>query len=339
METIPNHVMMMTGVRPDRSGVPANKIYDRKLGDFRDLRRSSDIRVQTVIQRLNQSGLRTGTVLSKDYLYGVFGGRATHRWEPFPLLPVTGHAPDLATMQAALAMIDRFDPHLVFVNLGDIDRFGHTDLTGALDLDLLRKTALLSTDLQVGRFVNHLKATDKWQHSLVIVLADHAMDWSLPHRLVHLQPELDADPLLAGKVKIAGNGGADLLYWTGKGGDRGEAIRRMIRIAESTSGVLHAMDTARSESLRLGSRAGDVLVYCRAGWRFSDPEIYSNPIPGNHGHPATRGIPFFLGGGHPDVPRRRSSSAHATTMDVAPTLSTFFGVGGPRGGYDGTSRL
>ena len=29
METIPNHVMMMSGVRPDRSGVPANSILDR----------------------------------------------------------------------------------------------------------------------------------------------------------------------------------------------------------------------------------------------------------------------------------------------------------------------
>jgi predicted AlkP superfamily pyrophosphatase or phosphodiesterase len=26
METIPNHVMMMTGVRPDRSGVPAHAV-------------------------------------------------------------------------------------------------------------------------------------------------------------------------------------------------------------------------------------------------------------------------------------------------------------------------
>ena len=32
METIPNHVMMMTGVRPDRSGVPANAIFDRARG-------------------------------------------------------------------------------------------------------------------------------------------------------------------------------------------------------------------------------------------------------------------------------------------------------------------
>ena len=37
---------------------------------------------------------RTGTVLSKEYLYGVFGDRATHRWEPAPIIPVSGHAPD-----------------------------------------------------------------------------------------------------------------------------------------------------------------------------------------------------------------------------------------------------
>ena len=69
-------------------------------------------------------------MLSKEYLYGVFGDRATHRWEPAPIIPVSGHAPDQFTMDAALAMVDEFDPHLVFVNLGDIDRFGHADFTG-----------------------------------------------------------------------------------------------------------------------------------------------------------------------------------------------------------------
>ena len=68
METIPNHVMMMTGVRPDRSGVPANSIYDRTLGEVRDLDRASDIRTTTVIHQLNRSGRTTGTVLSKDCL-------------------------------------------------------------------------------------------------------------------------------------------------------------------------------------------------------------------------------------------------------------------------------
>ncbi|MEO5665368.1 MAG: alkaline phosphatase family protein, partial [Nocardioides sp.] len=210
METIPNHVMMMTGVRPDRSGVPANSVYDRAEGVVRDLDRPTDIIIPTILERLNDAGLTTGTVLSKEYLYGVFGDRATYRWEPAPVIPVSGHAPDQATMDAALAMLDERDPSMMFVNLGDIDRVGHSDLTGPLSLRLARQAALAATDLQVGRFVDALRSSGRWQDSIVIVLADHSMDWSRPDSIVRLQPVLDADPLLAGHVAIADNGGADL---------------------------------------------------------------------------------------------------------------------------------
>eukprot|EP01031_Cornospumella_fuschlensis_P018292 gene18292-22384_t len=183
METIPNHVMMMTGMRPDRTGVPANSIYDRKLRETRTMERASDIKVDTVIERLNRKGYRTGTVLSKEYLYGVFGDRATARWEPAPIIPISGHAPDQFTMNAALAMVEELDPHLMFVNLGDIDRFGHTDFTGTT-VRLARKLALVDTDLLVGRFVDMLKSTGRWDDSIVIVLADHSMDWSRPDRVI-----------------------------------------------------------------------------------------------------------------------------------------------------------
>jgi len=339
METIPNHVMMMTGVRPDRSGVPANSIYDRSLGEVRDLDRAGDIKVRTVIERLNKAAYTTGTVLSKEYLYGIFGTRATHRWEPGPVVPVSGHAPDTFTMAAALAMLEHHDPHLMFVNLGDIDRMGHSDVSGPIDLKLLRQAALASTDVQVGRFVDALQASERWSQTLVIVLADHSMDWSRPDAIVSLQPALDADPLLAGKVIIADNGGADLLYWTGDPTQIDAALARMIEIAKATPGVLSAHDPRRSTWLRTGPLGGDVVVFCKAGWRFSDPSVQSNPIPGNHGHPATRPIPFFLAGGHRRVPRGASASAEAKTIDVAPTLADFFGVGAPRGGYDGRSRL
>jgi arylsulfatase A-like enzyme len=337
METIPNHVMMMTGLRPDRTGVPANEIFDRTLGATRTLDRKRDIRSSTVIGRLNRSGLRTGTVLSKEYLYGVFGDRATHRWEPSPIIPVSGHAPDQFTMDAALAMVDDFDPHLVFVNLGDVDRFGHADFTGN-DVRLARQLALADTDLQVQRFVDLLKSSGRWRHSVVIVLADHSMDWSRPNDVISLQGALDADPLLAGRVAIADNGGADLLYWTGAANRRAAAVQRMREIAEATPGVLAAHDR-REKRLRLGPEAGDVVVFCKPGWRFSEPDPTGNPIPGNHGHPVTRPIPFFITGGHPSVPQRHRSPARAHTIDVAPTVADFFGVGAPRGGYDGRSRL
>ncbi len=337
-ETIPNHVMMMTGCRPARNGVPANAIYDRTTGEVRDCDKPSDIRVRTIIEQLNASGRTTGTVLSKEYLYNVFGTRATHRWEPFPVIPVSGHAPDASTTQAALTMLDTFDPDLMFVNLGDIDRFGHTDLTGTT-LQLARRTALVDTNLQVQRFIDRLKATGKWASSLVVVLADHSMDWSLPQQTISLTPKLEADPSLKGRFAISQNGGADLVYWTGTSAGRSAALARMKAIARATPGVLDALVIDRTPELRLDAKAGDLLVWCKAGWRFSDPGPQSNPIPGNHGHPATEPIPFFLSGGSPVVRRGQARSARAHTMDVAPTLGAYFGVRAPSTGWEGVSRL
>jgi arylsulfatase A-like enzyme len=241
-------------------------------------------------------------------------------------------------MDATTAMVEEFDPHLMLVNLGDIDRFGHADLSGN-DVRLLRRTALASTDRLVGDFVAMLKDRRLWDNAMMIVLADHSMDWSRPGSVVSLQDVMDADPLLSGNVRIAQNGGADLLYWTGRDADRVRAIERMCTRARQVAGVERAVPSA-TDSLRLGSRAGDVVAFCRAGWRFSDPEPLSNPIPGNHGHFATSAIPFFIIGGHARVPRGVSSPLRAATVDVAPTLMSFFGLAGrPRGGWDGKARL
>jgi hypothetical protein len=334
METIPNHTMMMTGVRPDRSGVPSNSVYDRAEGVVRNLDRPTDLRFPTVLERLRTRGLRTGSVLSKEYLYGVFGERATYRWEPFPVLPVTGHAPDQATMNALLTMVDGPDPDFVFVNLGDVDRIGHADLTGTT-LRAARQAALASADLQVGRFVDHLVATGRWARSVLIVLADHSMDWSLPTAMISVDAVLSSRPDLRAQVQIAQNGGVDLLYWTGPVAGRAAGVTQLRRLVAAHPGVLSVQTPAQ---LRLGHEAGDLVAYARAGWRFTDPMPTSNPIPGNHGHPATEPIPFLVSGGHPAVRRGVSSGVAARTMDVAPTVGALFGMGGPGGGYDGTAR-
>jgi ectonucleotide pyrophosphatase/phosphodiesterase family protein 5 len=170
---------------------------------------------------------------------------------------------------------------------------------------------------------------------VVIVLSDHSMDWSLPLSLVNLAGRLDDDPLLAGNVRIAQNGGADLLYWVGPADQRPAATDRMRQLALATPGVLSVVDPA---SLQLGANAGDLVVFCKAGWRFSDPDVISNPIPGNHGHPATEPIPLVISGGHPAVRRGLVSSAPARTLDVAPTVAHLFGLGAPAGGWDGVAR-
>ncbi|MFC4608531.1 alkaline phosphatase family protein [Streptomyces maoxianensis] len=334
METIPNHVMMMSGVRPNRSGVPANAVYDRAERTVRDLDRPGDLKATTLFELLRGSGRTSGTVLSKKYLYGIFGSRADYQWQPEPLVPVTGHAPDAFTADAAISMIDSADPDFMFVNFGDIDRVGHSDITGTT-LELARKAALAGTDVQIGRVIDHLVDTGRWSNSVVIVLADHSMDWSVPTDMVTLAPALDADPLLKGQVVIAQNGGADLLYWTGPDATRARAVARMKEIVSAQDGVLSVHEP---DELRLGTVAGDLVAYVRPGYRFSDPRPYSNPIPGNHGHPATLPIPFFVTGGSGVVRRGVVSDAPARTVDVAPTVAALFGLRAPSGGWDGSAR-
>lgn len=335
METIPNHVMMMGGMRPDRSGVPANSIYDRAEQVLRDLDRPTDWAAPTTLfELLRASGRTSGTVLSKEYLFGIFGARADYQWKPEPLVPVSDHAPDAFTADAAIAMIDSADPDLLFASFGDVDRLGHADLTGTT-LEAARTTALASADVQLGRVVDHLVSTGRWSSSVVIVLADHSMDWSLPNAMVSLAPVFAADPTLAGRVVIAQNGGADLLYWTGLDADRAAAVARMRELVVAQPGVLSAHDPLE---LRLGARAGDLLAYVQPGYRFSDPKPTSNPIPGNHGHPATLPIPFFVSGGSALVRRGAVSAAAARTVDVAPTVAALYGLKAPAGGWDGTAR-
>ena len=342
METIPNHVMMMTGVRPDRSGVPANSVYDRALGEIRTLGLPEDLRFPTLLERVRELGLTSATVLSKDYLFGIFGERATYRWEPEPIVPASGHAPDPFTVDAAMALVDEADPDLCFVNLGDIDRMGHSDLTGTT-LRAARELALRTTDFQVGRFVDHVKDRGLWESSVFLVLADHSMDWSHAWKTVSARSILSGGPgtaamggdALADRFAIAQNGGADLLYWVGPPAERESGLTRATALLTAHDGVLAVH---RPADLRLGPEAGDLVAYCAAGWRFTDPYVASNPIPGNHGHPATEPIPFFVGGGSPLVRRGATLSEPARTVDVAPTIGWLLGLTEPAGGYDGAVR-
>ncbi|GAA3202507.1 hypothetical protein GCM10020255_107880 [Rhodococcus baikonurensis] len=105
-ETLPNHTAMMTGVLPARSGVPANSVYDPSIDKKRDLDRPSDLQTSTVLDRVRtELGLTTASVLSKHYLHGLFGNRASLVWDPQPLVPGTEHAPDNFTIDALIRIV------------------------------------------------------------------------------------------------------------------------------------------------------------------------------------------------------------------------------------------
>jgi uncharacterized repeat protein (TIGR01451 family) len=95
------------------------------------------------------------------------------------------------------------------------------------------------------------------------------------------------------------------------------------------------------------ARNGDIVVFVEPHWRVGD----GNPLPGNHGHPATQQSLLLVTGGHPLLsddparvagepvfdPLRRPFSPVAGgpgNLSVAPTVAGLLGLGDPPGGYD-----
>ena len=335
-ETLPNHVAMMTGVRGARNGVPANLALVRGEAEVRTLERASDIVAPTLFEVLGEHEVRTAAVLSKKYLHSVFGDRPDSTWDPAPQIPESDHAPDVFTVDALLAEIDAHDPRFAFVNLGDIDRMGHVDVTGAGPRPVARTVVLADTDRQLGRVVDHLRDTGRWGRSVLILLADHSMDWSVPHQVVSVRAAFDADPLLRGRYAVAENGGAGLLYWIGDPAARARAVARMAALAAALDGVDRVVPSGR---LELGERGGDLVLLVEAGWRFSDPGVDHNKIPGTHGHAVTLPIPFVVTGGSGLVRRGVELGDAVRPLDVAPTVAWLFGVPVAARRYQGRARV
>jgi hypothetical protein len=370
-ETIPNHVAMMTGVYPERSGIPANTYWNRQgEPEDRDLSLPSELEVRTLFTRIKDEcpNIRTAAAMSKDYLYEVFsdcGFSGTDcginvapdqhfdpTADPTFIPSPAGLTPDVATMNAALAQLPNAD--FMFINLGQVDRMGHADETGITGVPLLRNAVLAETDLQIRRFILALQQAGRWEKSVVFIVSDHGMDWSTPQNFINVSSVVE--PL--GLFPIQ-NGGTESFFLTNPVDPLRDSKLMLARNAllalpgvedvwyrefnpldpDGITAQLPDHFRARHENI------GDLVASAAPGYRFSDPSPQSNPIPGNHAHKITLHNTFMIGGGaafvraqtiaEPDEPvdhfERRP--AQSENVDVAPTVAWLFGMNGD--GFDG----
>jgi hypothetical protein len=375
-ETIPNHVAMMTGVLPNRSGIVANTYRCpatstdpscQEVGGAKtpEMDTPDLIKSDTLVTRLKNEcaagGVQTATVMSKTYLYGIFCDdtcsiapnptypttqeKADFHWLPSPVIPVSNHAPDAATMQAFLDWLEDHPngPQFAFVNLGDVDRSGHADPSGNAGLPAFRQASLEHTDIEIGRLVATLKSTGAWESTVLIITSDHSMDWSLPQSFINLTPVVGA----AGTV--VQNGGADVVYLNSP---TTANVAAMAATIEAVPGVAKAVTADSAPSLAIlgldHTNTGDIVAFAKDGYRFTETGPFNNPIPGNHGHAVTQASVLLVTGGHPaladpgaidgtppsgsDIPDPPAGSFG--NLNVAPTVAALLGLGTSVGTYD-----
>ena len=163
-ETIPNHVAMMTGVYPDRNGVPTNNFLDREVyattlaadataeAEGEDLDNPNELEAKTLFTWIDdqcRSGAiprndayRTAATLSKTYLYLAFQGDAEDtqpndagitnvgpdvHWDPrtSPAYIGPGSEHTPDNSTGPQAVTMLGDTDFHFINLGDVDRSSH----------------------------------------------------------------------------------------------------------------------------------------------------------------------------------------------------------------------
>ena len=154
------------------------------------------------------------------------------------------------------------------------------------------------------------------------------MDFSVPTNVIELAARLAADPTLAGKVQVAQNGGADLLYWTGPASGRAAAVARMRAIATATPGVCVGRAARGRRGRARGRRPGGVLP---AGVPVLRPHPAVEPDPRQPRSPRDAADPAGDQWWTPGPAQGPLHAAPVRSLDVAPGVAALFGLRPPAG--------
>ena len=322
---------------------------------------------EAIRRSAKRRSIATAAIFGKPKLGRIFAGRnanpnrrdVDYLWAPcasgpdddycgdVPVNPVSGYALDDDTvMDRVIASIEdgipfrgaSKRPDLTFVNLHQVDSAGHASGRG-----LLYDAAVGLADDEIEDLVTKLRERDEWRRTVLVLLSDHSME-STPQHL-NMTGEFSAAGISDDRFLVVGRESAELVYVNRRDPGRFGLLRQLRATALATPGVAEALyrapnpaDGGRRHTVgavhpdwhSAGRRSGDLLITGDPGTAFSEPESFSNPLPGNHGNAATRDNFLSVISGGPLVRQRTvqgpSRASKPQNVDVAATVMGLFGL-------------
>ncbi|MFQ5793695.1 MAG: ectonucleotide pyrophosphatase/phosphodiesterase [Candidatus Bipolaricaulia bacterium] len=150
--TLPSHVSMLTGLRPEKHRVIWN-FWNPRAGY---------VHAETVFEIARRAGLKTAMFVGKQKLQHIAKPNTVDRFD-FP-----GYAAE-TVMGRAVTYIAAERPQLVFIHLADPDGAGHS--FGWMSNKQIE--AIETVDRVVGQLITTLHNLDLFDRSLIIITADH----------------------------------------------------------------------------------------------------------------------------------------------------------------------
>lgn len=176
--TFPNHVTLVTGVRPERHGIVDNHFVDPERGPFTRDDIPRWIEVEPLWSLLERRGLATASFYWVGSEGPWPGGRAPRYWKAFSKETGEDEKVDQILAWLDLPLPDR--PRLITTWFHGADHAGHQQ--GPESPQAARD--LQRQDAQLARLFDGLAARGLWDSTTVIVVSDHGM--MVPDRRVDL---------------------------------------------------------------------------------------------------------------------------------------------------------
>lgn len=188
VKTFPNFYTLVTGLRPDRHGIVANRFEDPARPGERFTQASPEPwwwnQGEPIWVAAERAGIRSSILFWPGSSVAVSGVRPSD-WRPFDMA-VTGQQ-RVDTVIGWLRRPAATRPRLAGVYFDTIDSAGHKLGPEAKDLD----KPLAEIDALIAQLLRKLAALD--QPANLVIVADHGMGGSSPERRMRLDQMMPAD--------------------------------------------------------------------------------------------------------------------------------------------------
>jgi predicted AlkP superfamily pyrophosphatase or phosphodiesterase len=275
-KTFPNHYTLVTGLRPDRSGIVENNMEDPAIPGvtfkMSDRQAVQDRRWWDEGEPIWVTAEKAGIVTAPYFWPG--SEAAIHGVRPHYFVPFDMAMPSDVRVDRTLAALDRPPaerPRFVTLYFDLVDTAGHEFGPDSPEVN----AAAATVDAQVGRLVAGLKA--RGLAANLVIVADHGMAALSPERQIYM------DDLLAKDDYRALTGGAFMTIYPAKG--REAEVERVLTAPHDHLQCWRKADIPARLHYGKNPRVAPIFCLPDTGWTLTTRDHRpARPERGAHGY-------------------------------------------------------
>jgi predicted AlkP superfamily pyrophosphatase or phosphodiesterase len=319
--TFPNHYTLVTGLRPDRSGIVDNNMEDPRKPGVAFSMGKADIahdpfwwdEAEPIWVTAERAGIRTGTMFWPGADLPIRGVRPSD-WKMYDKKFLANDRVDQVLAWLDHPQAER--PRFVTLYFDEVDTWGHNAGPDSPQVN----AALTRTDAAIGRLVAGLKARGLYERANLVLVADHGMAATSPERVTYLDALLPA---------------ADF-HWVSSGTSMGLAptAGHEAEVAKALLAPHPHMTCWRKEEIPArfhyghNPRVPPFICLAQTGWLVAtQTSIKSHPAKlGSHGYDADDPLMAALFVAHGPAFRKGAVQPAFDNVDIYPLLARLIGV-------------